>query len=131
MSSVPDKRGSGVSRTSVGTTAPRRRIAREQRTIRAMIGIYCRHHHGRANGLCAQCTKLLAYAHQRLGSCPFQEEKPACNHCGVHCYSTVMRDRVKAVMRYAGPRMFPRHPLLSLYHLFDRLRRVPTLARTD
>ena len=31
-------------------------------------------------------------------------------------------------MRYAGPRMLWRHPLLSLYHLLDKRREAPDLA---
>ena len=32
------------------------------------------------------------------------------------------------VMGYAGPRMTYRYPWLSLLHLFDKFRRVPTLS---
>jgi hypothetical protein len=92
-----------------------------------MMRIYCRDHHGPREGLCDACAALLDYAHRRLDACPFHEEKPACNHCRAHCYSAAMRERVKEVMRYAGPRMLPRHPVLSLYHLLDKLRPVPTI----
>ncbi len=30
-------------------------------------------------------------------------------------------------MRYAGPRMMMRHPILSLYHLLDKRREAPSL----
>ncbi len=106
-----------------------RRIAREKRTIAAMAQIYCRDHHGGSDKLCDQCSSLLDYAVRRLDVCPFQEEKPACNHCRVHCYSIVMRERVKVVMRYAGPRMALRHPLLSLFHLRDKGRTAPELSK--
>ncbi|NBC15449.1 MAG: nitrous oxide-stimulated promoter family protein [Gammaproteobacteria bacterium] len=106
----------------------RTRLRREQRTIAAMLRIYCRHHHGIRDGLCNDCAGLHAYAEQRLGACPFQAEKPACNHCEVHCYSARMRERVRAVMRYAGPRMLLRHPWLAIRHLLDERRPVPSLA---
>ncbi|MDJ0808018.1 MAG: nitrous oxide-stimulated promoter family protein [Gammaproteobacteria bacterium] len=105
------------------------RIAREKHTIEAMLHIYCRDHHQTQGKLCNECHQLLKYAHRRLDTCPFQETKPACNQCQVHCYSTMMRDRVKSVMRYAGPRMTLRHPVLSLYHLLDKLREVPELGK--
>lgn len=105
-----------------------RRIRREQRTIEAMVRIYCRDHHGRG-AVCRRCAELLDYARRRLEICPFQELKPPCDHCQVHCYGAGMRERVKAVMRYAGPRMVLRHPLMSLYHLLDKRRRVPVLRR--
>ena len=93
-----------------------------------MLGLYCRDHHGTRHDLCAECAALLNYAQQRLATCPFQEAKPVCNRCEVHCYSTVQRKRVRAVMRYAGPRMPWRHPVIALRHLLDKLRRVPSLA---
>ncbi|EXJ15868.1 nitrous oxide-stimulated promoter family protein [Imhoffiella purpurea] len=108
-----------------GAVGPR--IRRERRTMAAMMRIYCRDQHGGDEPLCEECAALLDYAHRRLGSCPFQELKPACSHCEVHCYSAARRERVKAVMRYAGPRMLWRHPWLSLWHLHDKRRRVPRL----
>jgi predicted amidophosphoribosyltransferase len=105
------------------------RIVREQATIAAMMGIYCRDHHGTASILCEDCSALLDYARRRLATCPFGEEKPACNHCQVHCYGPRRREQVKAVMRYAGPRMMMRHPILSLYHLLDKRREAPSLDR--
>lgn len=94
------------------------RVAREKRTIEAMIAIYCRAHHGAAPPLCAECRGLLDYAFCRLDRCPYGAEKPACADCPIHCYKPAMKDRVKAVMRYAGPRMLYRHPLLALRHWF-------------
>jgi hypothetical protein len=95
------------------------RIGREKRTIAAMLRIYCTAQHGGGPDLCGDCKQLRAYAHKRLENCPFQEFKPACNHCRVHCYSKVMRDKVKGVMRHSGPRMLWKHPLLSFWHLLD------------
>jgi hypothetical protein len=37
-----------------------------------------------------------------------------------------MRERIRTVMRYAGPRMALRHPLLALAHLLDSLRKPPS-----
>ncbi|NCC26905.1 MAG: nitrous oxide-stimulated promoter family protein [Gammaproteobacteria bacterium] len=104
-----------------------RRIRREKKTITAMMAIYCRDHHPGHKGLCAECVSLLDYSHRRLDTCPFQDEKPACNLCEVHCYSAVMRERVRDVMRYAGPRMLRPHPILSLGHILDKLRPAPKL----
>ena len=101
---------------------PGPRIARERATISAMMRLYCRDHHAPDEGLCDECDNLLAYALQRLGNCPFEEAKPVCNLCEVHCYSKKLRDRVRTVMRYAGPRMLLRHPLLSFFHVLDKRR---------
>jgi len=98
------------------------RIAREKRTIRAMVRIYCRDHHGRREAVCHDCRRLLDYAFARLDRCPFGSGKPTCAECTIHCYAPAMREKAKAVMRYAGPRMLPRHPILALRHLLDRRR---------
>jgi hypothetical protein len=105
------------------------RIRREQRTIATMLRIYCGTHHGTRSGLCGDCEELRAYADQRLRACPFQVDKPACNHCEVHCYSAHMRERVRAMMRYAGPRMLLRHPLFAVLHLLDERRPLPRLPQ--
>lgn len=82
-----------------------------------MIGIYCRAHHGSDRELCTDCDELFAYAGERIAKCPFGIDKPVCNHCTVHCYQPEMREAVRQVMRYAGPRMPIRHPLLAIRHL--------------
>jgi hypothetical protein len=115
--------------TRTPPSSPGRRIRQEQATIAAMMRIYCRDLHGGRDALCDDCARLLDYARRRLDNCPFQEDKPVCNRCAVHCYSESMRERVRAVMRYAGPRMTWRYPWLSLLHLLDKLRAVPQLRR--
>lgn len=103
------------------------RLRREYRTIASMLRIWCRDHHGaqpRADGLCTECTELLAYAGQRLAKCPYGEDKPTCAKCPVHCYKRAQREKVREVMRYAGPRMLWRHPLQAMLHILDKLRRV-------
>ena len=105
------------------------RITREKKTIEAMLRIYCRLHHGSRGTLCASCSEMLSYARQRLDSCPFQEEKPACNRCQVHCYSRSKQEQVKRTMRAAGPRMLHRHPILSIFHFLDKFCKPPTLKK--
>lgn len=87
-----------------------------------MIDLYCRANHGASDGLCAECAKLRDYAFARLDRCPFGGKKPTCAKCPVHCYKPDMRDEIKRVMRFAGPRMPGRHPLLALMHQLDSLR---------
>lgn len=84
-----------------------------------MLALYCRAQHGTRGELCAACRELEQYALGRLDHCPFGAAKTTCAHCRVHCYRPQMRSRVQAVMRYAGPRMLWRHPLLALWHLWD------------
>ena len=96
-----------------------RRREREWRTIQAMMTVYCRDHHRTRSGLCPGCAELADYAHQRLTKCPYGDDKPTCVKCPIHCYKPVCRERVQEVMRYAGPRMLWRRPILALRHLWD------------
>jgi len=93
-------------------------LQREQTTIGIMIQMFCVAHHGtKKQLLCPACEELLTYARERLRRCPFGENKGACAKCEIHCYKPEMRRRVTEVMRYCGPRMFRRHPLLAIIHL--------------
>lgn len=100
-------------------------LAREARTIASMIELYCRAHHGTKSGLCPECEELNAYARKRLSCCPFGQDKSVCAKCKVHCYKPAMREKIGAVMRFAGPRIVFVHPLLSLEHLWKSLTVTP------
>jgi len=102
------------------------RLDRERRTFQAMIDIYCRDRHRHPDARCGECEALGVYADRRLAKCPFGEEKPTCADCPVHCYQPQMREEMRAVMRYAGPKMVWRHPLLTLMHWIDGWRRRST-----
>ena len=109
-------------RIELSNTHPR--MTREARTLEAMIGVYCRDQHGdRDEALCTDCADLLRYAGLRLEKCPYQEHKTTCAKCPVHCYKPARREQIRAVMRYAGPRMLFRHPRLTFYHLVIDSRR--------
>jgi hypothetical protein len=101
------------------------RIAREKRTVAAMVHIYCRAQHGVQAGLCDDCRALLDYAECRLDRCPFGAGKTSCNQCPVHCYQKDRREQIRQVMRFAGPRMLYRHPWLALLHWWDEWRGRP------
>lgn len=92
------------------------RIESEKLTVALMISLYCRHKEGNRD-LCPRCLELLAYARQRLEHCRFGAGKPTCRQCPAHCYRGDMRERMRAVMRYAGPRMMLYHPLVALRHI--------------
>ena len=110
------------------------RLDREKRTAAAMIALYCGAHHGfggdgaPVGGLCDACEELRRYADLRIDRCRFHAAKPVCARCTVHCYSVERRERIREVMRYAGPRMMLHHPLLALFHGVDSLRRPPQVS---
>ena len=99
------------------------RLAREKRTLRTMVQVYCRVHHGTTSLLCSECQLLCDYALARLDRCPYGAEKTTCINCPTHCYKPAMREQVKVVMCYAGPRMLFHHPILALLHMLDGLRK--------
>jgi Nitrous oxide-stimulated promoter len=106
------------------------RVARELRTVGAMLRIHCadRHRDAERNDecLCADCAALFDYARKRLALCPYGADKPTCANCRIHCYGAKPREAIRQVMRYAGPRMLLRHPWLAAAHLFvDGRREAP------
>ncbi len=103
-----------------------RRLAREWKTVSAMLRIYCRDQHGGA--FCTDCQELSRYVSLRLDRCRFGADKPTCAKCPVHCYQRDRREQIKVVMRYAGPRMLWEHPRLSLWHLLDGWFRRPAIV---
>ena len=86
-----------------------------------MIEMYCRGRHGSPD-LCPECRGLLDYAMRRVDKCPFGAEKPTCAQCPVHCYRAAERADIRRVMRWSGPRMAYRHPIMTIRHYFDEIR---------
>ena len=95
----------------------------EQEMVRRMIGIYCRGKHGSKKGcLCPQCAALADYADARAAHCPRMAEKTFCSTCPHPCYAPAMREGIRRVMRWAGPRMLLYHPVWALRHIANTLR---------
>lgn len=101
------------------------RIERERKTVEAMIRLFCRDRHGGGLEPCPTCEELRIYAGKRLEACPYDGDKPTCAYCPVHCYKPSMREQIRDVMRYSGPRMIWRHPVLAVLHLLDSRRKAP------
>lgn len=80
------------------------------------IRLYCRLKEGYKN-LCPDCEKLAEYAENRLRHCPFGDEKGSCRNCKIHCYRPDMKEKIKEVMRFSGPRMLFYHPVMAIRHL--------------
>ena len=106
------------SRTNIAQEMTMKRLEKEKKTIAIMIQIFCEAHHGvRRKLLCPECTELLDYTKERLNKCPFGENKSACSKCKIHCYKPFMRKQITEVMRFSGPKMVTKHPLLAFDHL--------------
>lgn len=94
---------------------------KEQLVVAEMIALYCckKHGTGKKEGLCPDCEKLCEYARARSEHCPFMEEKTFCSNCKIHCYKLDMREYIRKVMRFSGPRMILYHPGMALWHLIS------------
>lgn len=110
-------------------TAKRR--AREMTTVSQMVALYCEGNHDAGlrtataycgEAVCAECKALDEYAQVRTQRCRNMATKTSCDQCENHCYSPEMRERVRAVMRYSGPRMISKHPVAAIRHLVDTKR---------
>ena len=84
------------------------RIAHEKKTVELMIRLYCRKKE-KNKILCTDCEELLRYG----------EKKGACKECTVHCYKPVLRERMRQVMRFSGPRMLFYAPWQTIRHLLN------------
>ncbi len=98
------------------------RLTDEKRVVEQMIRLYCRKKEGNRE-LCQSCAELLHYAKTRLDHCRFADSKPTCKKCPIHCYKPQMREQMRAVMRWAGPRMLLYHPVAAIRHLAHGLLR--------
>ena len=102
---------------------------REKALVSRMIALYCKKNHG-GKSLCPDCAALDAYARQRSDRCPFMETKTFCSNCQVHCYKPEMRERIRAVMRFSGPRMILYHPILAVRHVMETKKEKRRLEKT-
>lgn len=95
---------------------------REKAVVDLMIRLYCNKNHGTHSELCSECKQLSDYARLRSDKCPFMETKTFCANCKVHCYKPEMREKIKLVMRFSGPRMIFHHPILAIRHVIESKR---------
>lgn len=99
---------------------------REMRIVNEMIHLYCKKNHAeydkQAGRLCPACQQLADYARQRSERCPFMESKTFCANCKIHCYGAKMRENIRKVMIFSGPRMLLYHPFLALWHVICSIK---------
>lgn len=104
---------------------------REKYVVSEMITLYCRKQHHSKGVLCPDCAALLDYAKIRSDKCPFMETKTFCSNCKVHCYKKDMREKIREVMRYSGPRMIFTHPLLAISHVIESKKEKRRLEKDE
>lgn len=87
-----------------------------------MADIFCRNHHNSDKRLCGRCEHMVQYVIERVALCPYGDDKPVCGKCTTHCYDGAMREQVREVMSFAGPRMMVLHPVLAIRHCMDAIK---------
>ena len=103
---------------------------KEKKIVSLMISVYCKNKHHRKQ-LCEECQALQEYAMLRSNKCPFMENKTFCSNCKVHCYKADMREQIREVMRFSGPRMIFYHPILAIRHVIESRRERKRLEHED
>lgn len=85
--------------------------ARDKVIVCKMIELYYR-----KKDLANECEELKLYAIKRIDACPHRNKSFFCSSCETPCYNPEMRDKIRNVMRYSGPRMLFKHPIMSIKH---------------
>lgn len=96
----------------------------ELKTIKFMISLYCKKNHRfemshciDKESMCGDCMGLFNYASQRIERCPHKETKTFCSVCKTHCYAPPMREKMREIMKFSGPRMMLYRPNLAISHI--------------
>ena len=103
----------------------------EKKMVSQMIHLYCRKKHHTKGELCMECAALNEYAKMRSDKCPFMETKTFCSNCRVHCYKPEMREKIREVMRFSGPRMIFHHPVAAIRHVIETKREKKRLEKEN
>ena len=93
--------------------------SKDRKTLEAIGSIYCAAHHvgdKDAASLCPACRETVDATLARTKACPYGHEGN-CQDCDIHCQRGEARERIRAMMAYAAPRMTLRHPLMTLEYL--------------
>ena len=102
----------------------------EKKVVNLMIALYCAGNHAaKKDELCPACAALAQYADARADHCPHMAEKTFCSNCRTHCYKPEMREKIRAVMRYSGPRMIFHHPIMAVRHVIESKKEKARLSR--
>ena len=99
--------------------------ARERDSITKMIAIYCNKHHNPGHCLCDDCINISEYAAKCISLCPYGADKPICGKCPSNCFRGDMYGKMVKIMRFAGPRMLYKHPILTARHILDAFKKPP------
>ena len=99
-------------------TAREKELKYKKDTVEKVVFMYCRRKHdSRKKKLCNDCSDLLQYAHKRAEHCPHIEKGVACRKCQTPCYKPDMKNKMRTIMSWGGPRMILRHPIAAIRYI--------------
>ena len=95
---------------------------REKKVISEMVKLYCRKNHKKRE-LCDECKDVLNYSLNRIDNCKYMDTKTFCSNCKKPFYSPKMKEKIKQIMKFSGPRILFHHPLLVISHMLSRFKK--------
>lgn len=87
-----------------------------------MVMIYCDGHHKHTLSPCPKCQEVLDYSKFRTSKCPYIKKTLFCSNCPTPCYKPDMKEEMRVIMKYSGPRYFFKHPILVLKHGYTDIK---------
>ena len=96
-----------------------------------MIRLYCRKKHRSKDGLCEECRERYEYVGQRRMHCPFGDKKTFCSNCKIQCYKPSMKEKIRVVMKYSGPRLLFYNPKLVQAHVRETVKMKRESRKTE
>jgi hypothetical protein len=67
-------------------------------------------------GLCPECFALVKESVRHTNRCRHLAYKTFCHHCPTPCYALSVREKIRPIMRYSGPRLVMKHPVLGFQY---------------
>jgi hypothetical protein len=63
--------------------------------------------------LCPHCYEMVKMAEKHVSGCPHMAYKTFCHSCPKPCYPKAHLEKIRPMMRYSGPRLMLRHPVIA------------------
>lgn len=98
----------------------------EYKVVYEMIDLYHRKNDRFSDG---EISELKYYVRRKLSSCPHGSSKSCCSYCTIHCYEPRMREQIREIMRFSGPRFIFYRPGKTIKHLLHKssfIRKLPS-----
>lgn len=90
---------------------------KEMESMRLILDIYEKGHPEERE----EIEAIRKYSMERIQKCPKMATKTYCSNCEIHCYRAEFREKVRKIMRYAGPRLLLKKPSFVIDHALKRI----------